>query len=73
MKFARNTTFLANKICQKYISYIADIIINIFRNMDFTDIIKFFNEMAERHDEVEILITAREMVNQMKQIAIDSQ
>ena len=40
--------------------------------MDFTDIIKFFNEMAERHDEVEILVTARDMVNQMKQIAIDS-
>ena len=41
--------------------------------MDFTDIIKFFNEMAERHDEVEILVTAREMVNQMKKIALDSQ
>ena len=40
--------------------------------MDFTDIIKFFNEMAEHHDEEEILETAREMVNQMKLIVMDT-
>ena len=43
-----------------------------FRNMDFTDIIKFFNEMAELHDEGEILETARDMVNQMKLIVMDT-
>ena len=37
--------------------------------MDFTDIIKFFNEMAERHDEEEILETARDMVTRMKRIS----
>ena len=41
----------------------------LLRNMDFTDIIKFFNEMAERHDEEEILETARDMVTRMKRIS----
>ena len=40
--------------------------------MDFTDIIKFFNEMAEHHDEKEILETARDMVSQMKSIVMDT-
>ena len=39
------------------------------RNMDFTDIIKFFNEMAERHDDTEILDTARDMVGHMRRIS----
>lgn len=47
-----------------------DIIID--RNMDFTDIIKFFNEMAEKHNEEEILETARDMVAQLKQISLDT-
>ena len=42
-----------------------------FRNMDFTDIIKFFNEMAERHDEEEILGTARDMVCRMTRISAE--
>ena len=41
------------------------------RNMDFTDIIKFFNEMAERHDELEILGTARDMVSRMRRISAE--
>ena len=40
--------------------------------MDFTDIIKFFNEMAEKHDEEEVLETARHMVAQLKQISLDT-
>lgn len=39
--------------------------------MDFTDIIKFFNEMAERHDEEEILETARDMVCRMRRISAE--
>ena len=41
------------------------------RNMDFTDIIKFFNEMAERHGEEEILGTARDMVTRMRRISAE--
>ena len=44
----------------------------VCRNMDFTDIIKFFNEMAEHHDEQEILETARDLVNQMKFIVMET-
>lgn len=40
--------------------------------MDFTDIIKFFNEMAERHNDEDILDTARDMVEQLKTIAVDT-
>ena len=58
--------FIALSLVETY----RDIIID--RNMDFTDIIKFFNEMAEHHDEQEILETARDMVNQMKSIVMDT-
>ena len=43
------------------------------RNMDFTDIIKFFNEMAERHDEEEILGTARDMVARLRRISAEGE
>ena len=39
--------------------------------MDFTDIIKFFNEMAERHDDEDVLETARELVDQLRDISLD--
>ena len=37
--------------------------------MDFTDIIKFFNEMAEKHNDANVLESARKMVDQLGQIA----
>ncbi|CAF1043202.1 unnamed protein product [Adineta steineri] len=43
-----------------------DIILD--NRMDFTDIIKFFNEMAERHDAREILRIARELVLELQKL-----
>ena len=40
--------------------------------MDFTDIIKFFNEMAERHEDADVLEFARELVDQLREIALDA-
>ncbi|XP_071033938.1 small G protein signaling modulator 1 [Parasteatoda tepidariorum] len=46
------------------VEYYRDIILE--NNMDFTDIIKFFNEMAERHDAKAVLKIARDLVQQIQ-------
>ncbi|KAK7790586.1 hypothetical protein R5R35_005950 [Gryllus longicercus] len=43
-----------------------DIILS--NSMDFTDIIKFFNEMAERHDAKAVLSLARDLVLQLQMV-----
>ncbi|XP_030747577.1 small G protein signaling modulator 1-like [Sitophilus oryzae] len=52
--------FLALALLETY----RDIILS--NGMDFTDIIKFFNEMAERHDAAAVLKLARELVLQLQ-------
>ncbi|XP_066255569.1 small G protein signaling modulator 1-like isoform X1 [Euwallacea similis] len=52
--------FLALALLETY----RDIILS--NGMDFTDIIKFFNEMAERHDVAALLKLARELVLQLQ-------
>uniref|UniRef100_T1IJ52 Rab-GAP TBC domain-containing protein n=1 Tax=Strigamia maritima TaxID=126957 RepID=T1IJ52_STRMM len=51
-------------IALAFVEYYRDIILN--NNMDFTDIIKFFNEMAEHHNAKEILTLARDLVLQLQ-------
>ncbi|CAF3414264.1 unnamed protein product [Rotaria sp. Silwood1] len=46
--------------------YYRDIILD--NRMNFTDIIKFFNEMAERHDAQEILRIARELILELQKL-----
>lgn len=48
------------------VQYYRDIILD--NNMDFTDIIKFFNEMAERHDACAVLNLARDLVAQLQNL-----
>ena len=57
--------FVALALVENYRDIILD------RNMDFTDIIKFFNEMAEKHDGRTILSLARELVHQLQTIIVD--
>lgn len=52
--------FIALALVESY----RDIILS--NSMDFTDIIKFFNEMAERHDAKAILSLARDLVLQLQ-------
>ena len=59
------THFIALALVEHYRDIILD------NNMDFTDIIKFFNEMAERHDGRKILSSARQLVQRLQNL-IDS-
>lgn len=57
--------FVALAMVENYRDIIVD------RNMDFTDIIKFFNEMAEKHDAKQILVIARELVMRLQCLIAD--
>ncbi|XP_029068331.1 small G protein signaling modulator 2 isoform X2 [Monodon monoceros] len=54
--------FIALALVEAYREIIRD------NNMDFTDIIKFFNERAEHHDAQEILRVARDLVHKVQML-----
>ncbi|KAA0704311.1 Small G protein signaling modulator 1 RUN and TBC1 domain-containing protein 2 [Triplophysa tibetana] len=62
---------------EHFVLFIALALVELYRdiilenNMDFTDIIKFFNEMAEHHDVPKVLVMARELVRKV-QILIEN-
>ncbi|KAM6930411.1 small G protein signaling modulator 1 isoform 2-T2 [Xenentodon cancila] len=57
-----------------FVLFIALALVEMYRdiilenNMDFTDIIKFFNEMAERHNIKQILTLARDLVSKVQML-----
>ncbi|CAM4901799.1 unnamed protein product [Rotaria socialis] len=61
-------------VSKRFVLFIALAMLKAYREiildnrMDFTDIIRFFNEMAERHDTREILRAARELVLELQQL-----
>ncbi|XP_067288644.1 small G protein signaling modulator 1 isoform X2 [Pseudorasbora parva] len=62
---------------EHFVLFISLALVELYRdiilenNMDFTDIIKFFNEMAEHHDVPKLLVMARELVHKV-QILIEN-
>uniref|UniRef100_UPI00398F3B75 small G protein signaling modulator 1 n=1 Tax=Pristiophorus japonicus TaxID=55135 RepID=UPI00398F3B75 len=64
-KYASSTHFVLF-IALSMVELYRDIILE--NNMDFTDIIKFFNEMAEHHDTKQVLKLARDLVYKVQKL-----
>ncbi|XP_072103649.1 small G protein signaling modulator 1 [Mobula birostris] len=64
-KFTSSTHFVLF-IALSMVELYRDIILE--NNMDFTDIIKFFNEMAEHHDAKQVLKLARDLVYKVQKL-----
>ncbi|XP_074643721.1 small G protein signaling modulator 2-like isoform X2 [Tubulanus polymorphus] len=69
------TIWAAKHISSQYfVLFIALALVEYYReiildnNMDFTDIIKFFNEMAERHNAKQVLKISRELVYRLQDL-----
>ncbi|CAF0900878.1 unnamed protein product [Didymodactylos carnosus] len=61
-------------VSKRFVLFIALAMLKCYRDiildnrMDFTDIIRFFNEMAERHDATEILRIARDLILELQKL-----